>query len=47
VITCYITFLQAFYSQERQQQMAEALQVLNGDPAGNVIFAGAVLGGCT
>jgi hypothetical protein len=32
--------LQAFYSRERQQQMAEALRVLDEDAAGNVLFAG-------
>jgi hypothetical protein len=40
---CYITPLQAFYSRERQQQMSEALRVLDEDAAGNVLFAGGVL----
>ena len=31
---------QGMFSAERQQQMAEALRVLDATPAGNVIFAG-------
>jgi hypothetical protein len=39
-----IAFLQAFYSRERQQQMVEALRVLDEAPAGNVLFAGGRVG---